>query len=539
MPSDIVIAHAPEQTRMPPLITGQALGDYASYFVDESRTAGYADAIAFPKNTLETAALLRYAAERGMPVTISGARTGITGGAAPRGGLVVALERMNRIVGLRRLPDGEIGVECEAGLPLADLQRAVRRAVFPDASGWSEEARGLIGEVRERRLFYPPDPTETSASIGGTIACNASGAHTFRYGPTRPYVHALEVVLADGSILELERGRERTTGGRTFRIRRPDGTVTTVKLPDIDPPRTKNAAGYYSKPGMDVLDLFIGSEGTLGVITRAVLRLIPAPGVRCHVATFWPGEQAAVEFTIAAREQRENLCLEAIEYMDPNAVRFLRERRRRIGAASQVPECLPDDARAIVFLDLGTEEPAFEGVLDRLVRLVRDRHGNPDTAWTAVSQAERERIRAFRHALPEAVNTRISEIRREFPKVTKLGTDMAVPDEALRDLIGMYRDTLDRHRLEYVMFGHIGDNHLHVNILPRNEREYELGWRMYHDIAAEVVRLGGSPAAEHGIGKLKRDFLTLLYGPEGVEQMKRVKETLDPKWILGKGTLFE
>jgi len=521
------------------MIVGEALRDYAAYLADESRAAGRADALTFPRNTAEVAAAVRHAAERGMPITVSGARTGITGGAVPDGGLVICLERMNRITGLVRLPRDEIGIECEAGISLADLQQSVTRRAFPDASAWSEEARDLIPELAARRLFYPPDPTETSASIGGTIACNASGAHTFRYGPTRPYVYALEVVLADGSILELERGREKVDENRTFHLRCADGSVCTVRLPEINPPPTKNAAGYFSRPGMDVVDLFIGSEGTLGIVTKATLRLIPAPEVRCHAAVFWPGEQEAVDFTIAVRERREQLGLEAIEYMGPNALRFLRERRRRIGAASHVPECLPEDAGAVVFLDVGVAENAFEDVLAALVDIVREHGGNPDAAWSAVSRAERERIRLFRHALPEAVNTRISEIRREFPGVTKLGTDMAVPDAALRDLIRLYHEALDPHGLEYVMFGHIGDNHLHVNILPRNQQQYDLGWRIYHDIAAEVVRMGGSPAAEHGIGKLKRDFLVLLCGPEGVEQMRHVKQALDPDWRLGKGTLFD
>ncbi len=532
-----------EEKTAPPLdppapITGEALRDYGKYFTDESRQAGTAAALVFPRNTAEVAAVLRRAAEQNLPVTVSGARTGIAAGAVPAGGLVLSLERMNRICGLRPHGPGEFLVECEAGLALADLQKAVITGRFADSATWDAPSREALEAFRKGRWFYPPDPTETSASIGGTIACNASGAHTFRYGPTRDWVHAAEIVLADGGILTLERGKHRLGPDHAFHIRRPNGTLCTVPMPHYRFPKVKNAAGYYAEPGMDLLDLFIGSEGTLGIITKAWLRVRPRPEVRCLAATFWHNEKTAVDFAIAVRERRERLGIEAIEYMDPGALAFLLRRRRALGAASQVPECLPETARAAVFVDTGLDETAFPHAIAALEEQVRALGGTPEQDWSALSKSERERLRLFRHALPEAVNSRISEIRRQHPGITKLGTDMAVPDARLRDVIRLYRTTLDQAGLEYVIFGHIGNNHLHVNILPQNDDEYALGKKIYLDFAREVVRMGGSPAAEHGIGKLKRDFLTILFGTEGVAQMRRVKQALDPENRLGPGSLF-
>ncbi|MCK5806225.1 MAG: FAD-binding oxidoreductase, partial [Lentisphaeria bacterium] len=163
---------------------------------------------------------------------------------------------------------------------------------------------------------------------------------------------------------------------------------------------------------------------------------------------------------------------------------------------------------------------------------------DPEQCWTALARDERERLRIFRHALPETVNSAIAEIRRQHPEVTKLGTDMAVPDDGLEDIMRVYREKLGAEKLDYVIFGHIGNNHLHVNILPKNPEEYARGWELYHEFAETVVAMGGSPAAEHGIGKLKTDFLVTLYGEEGVAQMRAVKTLFDPENRLGVGTLF-
>lgn len=523
---------------LPELITGEGVAAYAAYLRDESRKSGSAQVVAFPRTSGEVAAAVRYAVDRQLTITVSGARTGVAAGAVPAGGLLLSLERLNRIRGLRQTEGGEFLVRCEAGVLLAELQKAVRDHRFADSPAWDESSRDTLAAMKHKRLFFPPDPTETSASIGGVVAANASGAHTFLYGAARPYVEWLEIVLADGSLLELERGVHQAGPDGSFELQRADGTRVAGTVPLYRRPGTKNAAGYHSGAGMDLVDLFIGSEGTLGLITQAEVRLVHAPESSCAVVTFWQQDAAAIAFVRRLREQKRHLGIEAIEYFDTFALELLRQRRRELGASSGVPECLPADAVTAVYVDIGVAAARLLPVLQEVAALVSDCGGNPERDWTAMEKDERERLRLFRHALPETVNSRIAEIRKTHPTVTKLGTDMAVPDACLEEVLALYRAELAARGLEYVIFGHIGDNHLHVNILPRSPAEYQAGRELYAQFARDVVRMGGSPAAEHGIGKLKTAFLEILLGGEGLAQMRAVKAVFDPAFRLGPGTLF-
>ncbi|MBP5671173.1 MAG: FAD-binding oxidoreductase [Victivallales bacterium] len=530
-------AKKPSAVKPPQLVVGKELASWQKYFCDESRKSGDADCIALPQNVEEVVGALQEAARHDWKVTVSGARTGITAGAVPNGGLLLSLERMNRVLGLRRNENGDFFVRCEAGVRLGDLHKSLQTGMFVDSNSWDDESKALLSGLREAKLFYPPDPTETSAAIGGTVACNASGAHTFGYGPTRPYVEAMRVILADGSELNLKRGEWLADDDGTFDLETADGRILHGRMPSYPWPKTKSAAGYFSG-GRDVMDLFIGSEGTLGIVTEVELRLIPRPERNVMVMCFWRDEATALAFVRALRSERKELGLEAVEYFGADALDMLRERRNRLGAASGVPACLEDDMRHGVFLDIGCSVECERDVLNRLQAIIRDLGENPATCWCATENDTRERLRLFRHALPETVNGLIAEIRRQYPTVTKLGTDMAVPNERLEEYVAMFHEELGKAGLRYVTFGHIGDNHLHVNILPRNPDEYAKGRALYFELAKRVVAMGGSPAAEHGIGKLKTDFLKLLVGEKGVKEMRAVKSLFDPQAMLGAKTLM-
>ncbi|MBT3378128.1 MAG: FAD-binding oxidoreductase [Lentisphaerae bacterium] len=522
----------------PDLVEGSDLADYGKYLADESRRSGTADALAFPRSTAEVCGAVNWAKDRDLGITVSGARTGIAAGAVPDGGLAVSLERMNRVLGVRTAGDGTFLVRCQSGVLLSDLQHSVQSGTFADAASFDAESLAAVESLKTQSLFYPPDPTETSATVGGTVACNASGAHTFRYGPTRPYVHGLTVVLGDGRVLALERGRDVVEQSGEFLLATADGQEAVVRIPEYTWPTTKNSAGYYAAEGMDILDFFVGSEGTLGIVTEIEVRAIPAPEMSCAVVTFWTSEEQAVAFTETLQDGRDMLSVEAIEYVGPKALSMLRNRRTQLGATSGVPGCLPETAHCAIYLDVGTSRDSYADALSKLAGVIEDHGGSPSTCWSAVERDERERLRHFRHALPETVNAHIAEIRKTEPSITKLGTDMAVPGGRLVEAIGIYRSALREAGLDYVIFGHIGDNHLHVNILPRNAAEYRTGWDLYHRFADAVVGMGGSPAAEHGIGKLKTDFLRTLFHDEGVRQMLQIKAAFDPHSRLGKGTLF-
>lgn len=427
---------------------------------DASGFRGEAKRLITPASEAE---LLDIIAER-VPITIVGARTGLTGGCVPQSGWAISLEKFRR---LDICPGRAIA---GPGVPLDQLQAAA----------------APTGQ------FYTPDPTETTASIGGTIATNASGARSFRYGSTRRHILRLRVALMDGRIREFRRGDK------------VDFDVPALPLPNT----TKNTAGYALAPGMDWIDLFTGSEGTLGIVTEAELQLLPAPADVLAGVVFLVSDGAALDVVDAWRSIPS---LRMIEYFDSRSLDFLRP---------HYPE-IP--ARAAAALLVEQESGDIDFWSDHA----------PDDSWFAASDRDRERFRRFRHALPELVNDTMR--RRGF---LKLGSDYAVPLARNREMLALYHAELMQHGLDYVLFGHIGDAHVHVNILPKSQAEFDAGQRLLLDFARHAVTLGGTVSAEHGLGKRKAHLLALQYTPEQIQSMRNVKSHLDPRWLLNRGNLF-
>jgi len=403
---------------------------------------------------------------------VAGAGTGVTGARVPQGGWVLSLEKLTR---LEIHPGYAIA---GAGVILRDLHAAAQ------ASG----------------QFYPPDPTETSASIGGTIATNASGSRSFKYGATRRWIDRLTVVLADGRVMNVGRGNAM------------DFDPGTIPLPPV----TKNTAGYLLRPGMDWIDLFAGSEGTLGVVTEARLRLLPAPANLLAGVIFFASDAAALD---AVDEWRTSTPSRMLEYFDGPSLTLLRARFPEIPGAAQA---------AILF------EQEIQGDHDVETWLARvEAAQGLGESWLAGSPVDRERFRRFRHALPELVN---DTVRRNG--TLKMGTDHAVPIPRNREMLAYYRRRLEEEFPgRYAIFGHIGDAHLHVNILPAADDSGRAGGLLL-EFARYAVSLGGTVSAEHGLGKRKAHLLSLQYAPEYLEAMRAVKRRLDPRNILGRGTLL-
>jgi D-lactate dehydrogenase (cytochrome) len=370
-------------------------------------------------------------------------------------------------------------------------------------------------------------------------ACNASGARTFHYGATRPHIHALHAVLADGDILDLQRGRE-SAQGRKFELQTISGRRIKGALPSYTSLSIKNAAGYWVHDNMDLIDLFIGSEGTLGVFSQIELRLVPAPASIWGIMAFLPSEKAALQFVIGLRKGTDNASDRpvAIEFFDFNALNLLRSQRQHKAGFNELP-ALPEHFHTAIYVEYhGPNEDTVGSAIEHMCGLLENCGGSEDTAWIATEHHDLQRIYDFRHAVPESVNMIIDERRKTDPALTKLGTDMAVSDEHLLDVMHMYHADLADAGLEYVIFGHIGNNHVHVNILPRNQAEYRKGHELYADWARRVVQMGGTVSAEHGIGKLKRDYLVTMYSRQGVEEMRKLKELFDPWYQLNPGNLF-
>jgi D-lactate dehydrogenase (cytochrome) len=494
------------------MLTKTQPDEIQDYLADASYVkGGHASRVVFPETAADVAEVLAKATSDRTPVTVSGAGTGTVGGRVPFGGVVLATNKLNRV----NLDDQKC--EAEAGVRLSDLQSA----------------------VNTRTLFYPPDPTERSCFLGGTIATNASGARTFKYGATRNYVQALKVALASGDIIDLRRGQIFASEDGRAVIPLSSGRAIEALLPTYSMPRVrKHASGYFVAPGMDVIDLFIGSEGTLGVIVEAKLKLLPKPLGLLSGVVFFDNEENLLAFVREARERSlrnrvrsptvsegnsGNLDARAIEYFDVESLEFLRQKY----------ETIPAHATGAIFFEQETTPATEDALMDEWLVLVETHHALGDESWFATNEADQIKLREFRHALPVLMNEWFARYRQR-----KVSTDMSVPDEAFAGMLRFYQDSLRGGDLHHTIFGHIGDNHVHVNILPRNDEESARAWEIYHSFIRRAVEVGGTISAEHGIGKLKRDYLVELYGEEHLREMAKLKLAFDPAGILGRGNMF-
>jgi FAD/FMN-containing dehydrogenase len=425
---------------------------------DASGYPGSADQVFSPENEEQVVEILRKASKENIPITIMGALTGVTGGAVPQGGWGLSLAKLR----VCNIEQGRATVG--PGTLLRDVQSGAA------ATG----------------QFYAPDPTENTSSIGGNIATNASGSRSFRYGATREHVLALRVALLDGRVIEVRRGQP------------VDFEVPALPLPHT----TKHSAGYRLAPGMDYVDLFIGNEGTLGVVTQAELQLLPAPGEILGGVVFFASQEAALD---TVDRWRDTPGLRMLEYLDGKSLRMMDVAH---------PAALMIEIEGEADLDMS-------GTLE-------------SDSWFATSGADRERFRQFRHSLPERVNARIR--RSGF---MKLSTDYAVPLDKNREILATYQTKLHQAVGDnFVIFGHIGDAHLHINTFSDSPEQFASAKAVTTELARDAVSLGGTVGAEHGLGKRKAHLLEIQYLPAEIEAMRAVKRRFDPNWILGQGTLF-
>jgi D-lactate dehydrogenase (cytochrome) len=481
-----------------------------SYLSDASNMpGGSASEVIIPESQDELReAIMRCAAE-GTPITIAGSGTGLTGARVPLGGAVISTERLNRIVSIH--PD-TLRAVVEPGVSLQDFQTA----------------------VEDKGCLYPPDPTERGAAMGGTVACNSSGARTFKYGATRAFVERLRVFLADGEELNLQRGQF-LADGNALTLHSVGDKRYDLDLPTITMPAIKHAAGYFVKPNMDAIDLFIGSEGTLGAIAEIEVRLLAIPeriiaGVIFFdtldsIFTFVEEARAASRATraLGADSPEVGIDARALEFFDTNALDFIRD---------EYPNIPLNVAGAIWF-----EQEVTDASEERLLELWYDLIGTHtplmDDAWFAITEKDQENLRAFRHAVPAKTYERIRELKQR-----KIGTDMAVPDENFRTMYRFYTDEFAKEQLPYIIFGHIGNSHVHANIFTNTPEEFAHAKTVYNRCVEKAVALGGTISAEHGVGKIKRDYLPMMYGAEAIAGFGALKAVLDPQNLFGRGTML-
>ena len=417
------------------------------------------------------------------------------------------------------------------------------------------EAGVTVARMQEhlaaRGAWFPPAPTFTGAFAGGIVATNAAGAATFKYGSTREWVLGLTVVLADGTALHLRRGEQRAED----RV-----NVPAYSMPNVH----KKSAGYFAAPGMDLIDLFIGSEGTLGVVTNVTFRVLsPAPQTALALV---PCRTESDAFRIVSDIRRASLetwrtndssgiDAAAIENIDARGLAILREDE----AAARNNLTLPADTSVALLVQLelpsltsvetayreiaaAMEEKASDSPLKRFCRLLA-RHGVFDETEVALPGDRRrfEQFFAIREAVPTGVNHRVARAKATVDaRIVKTAADMIVPFERSEEMNGIYRRGFETRGLDYAIWGHISDGNVHPNVIPRTYEDVETGMEAILEFGREAARLGGCPLAEHGVGRspIKQALLRQLYGDDGIEQMRAVKRALDPEWKLAPGVIF-
>jgi len=463
--------------------------------------SGHTPGVFFPETVDELSELLKRAVQEHRRFTIAGNGTGTTGGRIPMGDYVISMQKLDRISEPVQISSKTASLTVQSGALLDNVQKKAEQC------GW----------------FYPPDPTEKLCFIGSTIANNSSGARSFKYGPTRKHISRILVVLPQGDILDLSRGRYLADKSGMFRLTLPLAGNIVFQRPQYCMPETsKHNAGYFSEEGMDLVDLFIGSEGTLGIIAEADLMLIPLSEAVISCLVYFRNLDDLFKFNNLLKDKPYPLSPRAIEFFDKNSLVFLADKYPKI----------PSDSQGAIFIELETSLATEEGDLDKLFEQMESCNAMIDESWMALDREEQTRLREFRHTLPLLVNEWLSKQQE-----SKISTDMAVPDKAFRELFDFYRNSCEQHGFVYIIFGHIGNAHVHLNILPRNREEFVRAKGLYREFINKTFALGGTLSAEHGIGKLKTEYLVDMYHESGIREMVRIKKCLDPFLVLNIGNL--
>ena len=440
------------------------------------------DAVFRPQTIAEVQEIVRYCAGKQIPITCCGARTSMTGSSVTDSGLLLSLENLTGIADI--LPDQRL-VSVRPGMILGEMQRAVEHEGF----------------------YYPPSPTSRNeCTIGATLITNATGDTTFKYGTTRRYVQELTIVKSDG-------------------------TIQTLTRRGPPPHELKNTAGYFLHG--EEIDQIIGSEGTLGIIVEAKLKLLADVPHFITVMMPFPNNQTALQF-IADHGQHLGISPRTMEYVDTSAAVIMRTH-------PSFP-IFPEDARAFVICQQEFLDEQREDAVDRWFSVLTTFYNQLkcpqliDSVIIALTDADHSKIAAWRHHIPAMISERHLALQQNGGG--KVGTDWWVPLPRMREMMAWLYAASDALNIPYITFAHLGNGHPHVNYLTRTPEEKEKTKALVLESCRRAVSFGGGVAGEHGIGKIKRDLLTIQHPQHVIDQMIALKKIWDPHWILGRGNIF-
>jgi glycolate oxidase len=444
-----------------------------AYEADASGIRMVPDAVARPADEQDVAEILRHATAGHIPVTVAGAQSSTTGASITDHGVLLSMRRYDRILDIDPVTRT---ARVQAGALVSDVKRA----------------------AAEAGLTWAPDPTsEAESTVGGAIACNASGPRTLWYGPTRRHVRGLRVALADGRVLSVRR--------------------ETVE---------KNTAGYPL--AQDQVDWFIGSEGTLGIVLDAELALVPRPSGVIGLLVPFQNECEALAFVAAARDAAV-LAPRCLEYFDAAAA--------AIAGDADGSRVAGGDACLVYTEQVVEAGQTRDEVLDAWLALAESRAAVAEAIQVFEGDAALGRARAMRHAIPATMNERGARARAAGGR--KVSTDWAVPYHGLAPAVASARAMAEAAGLApAVTYGHAGNGHPHQNYIAADATELERIEEVVGRTLRHVVSVGGTISAEHGIGKLKRRWLALQLSPVQLDVIRALKRALDPSGLLAPGNIL-
>ncbi len=457
-------------SRLPEIVTDPDI--IASYNQDALGLKGNFSGLVRPSSEEEIVDLIRYASSKGIKITPQGQRTSLTGAAIAEEGLALSLEKMNRIIDI---DTDSMRAIVEPGLITGNLKR----------------------ELAKMGLIYPPDPTsQDECTIGGNVATNASGSRSLRYGPTSDWVSWIRFV---------------------------DGRGEVNEIGSVDSSKSSSGPRAFQRP----LNLFVGSEGIFGVITKIGLKLTRAPLDSFVLVVYFRDLYKALDFVSDSLKRGQ--VPSSMEFMDEACIGIVKDVEGFYA---------PEGTNAIVTIEEELwDGESEEGVLDNWFGLIGPYTDLVDETIVLKTAQEKRNFANIRHRIPEALNEESNRVIEDGG--IKISTDWAVPLPKLREMVGYF----ERIRgllgdMPVYWYGHIGNGHPHVNIIARDKREREIGEQVELLLAQKAVNLGGVVSAEHGIGKLKKAQLRLMYPPCVLESLRAVKKLLDPKGILAPGNLL-
>ena len=464
---------------------------YHEYLKDESKMWGAADSISFPESEADIGKILQVMRENRMPVTIQGGKTGVVGSAVPSRGHIMNLSHMNQIKSFFLTEKGEAFLKVEPGITLNELRKAIARLSTPKA------------------VFWPPDPSESTATVGGIASTDAKGICFHLYGKSISYIAGIRVMNAEGSIRDLKKGQ---------------------------------GAIVINGESKDLLDVYLGGEGMYGVITELTLRLIPKPREIWGIGFFFDDREDGMSFSdqlTATSFEVQGANIAAIEYLDHTIIKALELHKNSMTKLKHIPDVAPHFA-AMVYVEIhGDQEEAIQDIAEALMMIASSCNGDPDQTWAFSGAPEIDKMRGFLHAAAETAILHLEKVRSEDSRITKLGIDISLDGVGLKTWLSRIEKTLQKENLKAVYWGHMGSSRLHIDILPGCYGEFIKGRALFETWAERFPISIWNAITSYGIGKLKKSIFLKTVSKAYIEELHQLKKQLDKHNLWNPGNMIE